>query len=52
MTMKLLEAITLGNLTLKNRMAMAAMTRSRAGVDGIVGDMVVEYYLPSILSHA
>lgn len=42
--MKLLEQIQLGNLTLKNRMVMSAMTRSRADKNGVVGDMTVEYY--------
>jgi N-ethylmaleimide reductase len=42
--MKLLEKATLGNLTLKNRMVMSAMTRSRADINGIVGDMTVQYY--------
>lgn len=42
--MKLLEQVQLGHLTLKNRMVMAAMTRSRADVNGIIGDMTVEYY--------
>lgn len=42
--MKLLEKIQLGNLALKNRMAMSAMTRSRADQNGIVGDLTVQYY--------
>ena len=42
--MKLLEKIQLGKLALKNRMAMSAMTRSRADRDGIVGDSTVQYY--------
>ncbi|WP_192348794.1 alkene reductase [Algoriphagus sp. Y33] len=42
--MKLLENIQLGNLTLKNKMAMSAMTRSRANTNGVVGDMTVQYY--------
>ena len=42
--MKLLATIQLGNQTLKNRMVMAAMTRSRADINGIVGDLTVEYY--------
>lgn len=42
--MKLLETTQLGNLTLKNRMAMSAMTRSRADKDGLVGSPTVEYY--------
>jgi N-ethylmaleimide reductase len=42
--MKLLEKATLGKLSLKNSMVMAAMTRSRADVHGVVGDMTVQYY--------
>jgi len=42
--MKLLEKIQLGNLALKNKMAMAAMTRSRADQNGIVGDLTIQYY--------
>ena len=42
--MKLLEPFQLGSHTLKNRMVMAAMTRSRADANGIVGDMTAEYY--------
>lgn len=42
--MKLLEKTQLGNLALKNKMAMSAMTRSRADQNGIVGDLTVRYY--------
>lgn len=42
--MKLLEKTQLGNINLKNSMAMAAMTRGRADIDGLVGDMTVAYY--------
>lgn len=42
--MKLLEKTQLGNVNLKNRMAMAAMTRGRTDINGLVGDMTVEYY--------
>ena len=42
--MKLLEPIKLGNKTLKNRVAMAPMTRARASRDGIVQEMTVTYY--------
>lgn len=42
--MKLLEPIKLGSLTLKNKMVMAAMTRSRADINGVVGNLTVEYY--------
>ncbi|NIG56577.1 alkene reductase [Chitinophaga sp. Cy-1792] len=42
--MKLLEKIQLGSISLKNRMAMAAMTRGRTDINGLVGDMTVEYY--------
>jgi N-ethylmaleimide reductase len=40
--MKLLEEIQLGRLTLKNRMVMSAMTRSRGDINGVVGDMTVQ----------
>ena len=42
--MKLVEKTQLGKLTLKNKMAMSAMTRSRADLNGVVGDMTVQYY--------
>lgn len=42
--MKLLEPIKIGNKTLRNSMAMAPMTRSRANMDGVVGDSTVLYY--------
>jgi N-ethylmaleimide reductase len=42
--MKLLEAVKLGNKTLKNSMAMAPMTRSRAGLNGVVGESTILYY--------
>ncbi|GEM55052.1 alkene reductase [Flavobacterium branchiophilum] len=42
--MKLLKSIKVGNNTLKNSMVMAPMTRSRANMDGIVGDATVLYY--------
>ncbi len=43
--MKLLEKVKIKSLDLKNRMAMSAMTRSRADVNGVVGEMTVEYYV-------
>ena len=42
--MKLLGSIKIGNNTLKNRMVMAPMTRSRANINGIVGDSTILYY--------
>lgn len=42
--MKLLESITLGKATLKNRIAMAPMTRSRANEAGVVGESTLLYY--------
>ncbi|SDK39934.1 N-ethylmaleimide reductase [Pedobacter sp. ok626] len=42
--MKLLEKVTLGKQTLKNAIAMAPMTRSRATADGIVQELTVLYY--------
>ncbi|SKB79401.1 alkene reductase [Dyadobacter psychrophilus] len=42
--MNLLSEIKLGNNVLKNRMAMAPMTRSRASNDGVVNALTVLYY--------
>ena len=42
--MKILSGIALGKVMLKNRMAMAPMTRSRASNKGIVDDATVLYY--------
>ncbi|MFM2316989.1 MAG: hypothetical protein RLZZ155_1321 [Bacteroidota bacterium] len=42
--MKLLQPIKIGSLNLKNSMAMAPMTRSRANFSGEVSDSTVEYY--------
>lgn len=44
MNMKLLESIQLGNKTLHNSMVMAPMTRSRANLEGVVGQSTVLYY--------
>ncbi len=42
--MNLFSPLTLGSLTLKNRIVMAPMTRSRAGVDAVPSSMAAEYY--------
>ena len=42
--MKLLSPFLLKGLELQNRMVMAPMTRSRATIDGLVGEMQVKYY--------
>ena len=42
--MKLLEPKKIGNTILKNSMAMAPMTRSRASMDGVIGPSTVIYY--------
>lgn len=42
--MKLLERFKLGNTLLKNKMVMAPMTRSRATMNGVIGDSTVLYY--------
>jgi N-ethylmaleimide reductase len=42
--MKLLEPLKIGGRILKNSMAMAPMTRSRASIDGVVGESTVLYY--------
>lgn len=41
---KLFEEITLGDITLKNRLVMAPMTRSRATADGLPGKFAEKYY--------
>ena len=42
--MKLLDPYHIGSLTLKNRIVMAPMTRSRSNGDGAPSDLNVEYY--------
>jgi N-ethylmaleimide reductase len=42
--MRLLQPVRIGRKLLKNSMAMAPMTRSRANMEGIVGDSTVLYY--------
>ncbi|WP_324027043.1 alkene reductase [Maribacter sp. BPC-D8] len=42
--MKLLEIYKIGSLTLKNKIVMAPLTRSRSNSDGIPSDLNVEYY--------
>jgi len=43
-TSRLFEPISIGNLHFKNRIAMAPMTRSRAGSERIANDLMAEYY--------
>jgi N-ethylmaleimide reductase len=40
----LFEPTSLGNLTLKNRIVMAPMTRSRANTDGSPSEVMIDYY--------
>lgn len=40
----LFDPLKLGDLTLKNRIVMAPLTRSRSGVERIPGPLVAEYY--------
>jgi len=42
--MKLLDPIKIGDIMLKNSLAMAPMTRSRAKMDGVVGESTILYY--------
>ena len=42
--MKLLEPIKIGDAIINNSMAMAPMTRSRANMDGVVGESTILYY--------
>jgi 2,4-dienoyl-CoA reductase-like NADH-dependent reductase (Old Yellow Enzyme family) len=44
MSKKLLEPFTLDDLTLRNRIAMAPLTRARSGKDRIPKPIMVEYY--------
>jgi len=41
---KLLNPLTIGSLTLKNRIIMAPLTRARAGVERIPNDLMATYY--------
>ena len=43
-TVDLFSPITIGPLTLRNRMVMAPLTRNRAGEGNVPQDMNVEYY--------
>jgi 2,4-dienoyl-CoA reductase-like NADH-dependent reductase (Old Yellow Enzyme family) len=40
----LFDPLKLGDLTLKNRIVMAPLTRARSGVERIPGPLVAEYY--------
>lgn len=42
--MKIFEPVTMGRMTLKNRVAMAPMTRNRADDNGVLPEYVAEYY--------
>jgi N-ethylmaleimide reductase len=42
--MKLFESVQIGHSVLKNRIATAPMTRSGAGMDGVVGPSTVVYF--------
>ena len=42
--MDLFSPVTLGDLELANRIAMAPLTRMRSGREGVPGDLVVEHY--------
>ena len=41
---RLLEPCQLGTISLKNRVVMAPMTRSRSTDDGTPTDMMIDYY--------
>ncbi len=43
-TTSLFDPISMGNLKLKNRIALAPMTRGRAGANRIPNDLMAEYY--------
>ncbi len=40
----LFDSLTLGDITLPNRIIMAPLTRSRAGVERVPNDLMAEYY--------
>ncbi len=42
---KIFEPLSIGELQLKNRIAMAPMTRGRAGSERVPNDLMAEYYL-------
>jgi len=42
--MKLFEPLTIGSITLKNRIIMAPLTRARAGASRIPNDLMARYY--------
>jgi N-ethylmaleimide reductase len=42
--MNLFSTVTLGDLTLRNRVVMAPMTRSRADAQGVPSPLAIEYY--------
>lgn len=44
MTQKLLESFQIGDLKLRNRIALAPMTRARSGADRIPNALMAEYY--------
>jgi len=44
-TGSLFNPISIGNLYLKNRIALAPMTRSRAGAERVPNELMAEYYL-------
>jgi len=44
MTDELFKPLRVGNLTLRNRMALAPLTRHRSTLDGVPTDLNVEYY--------
>jgi 2,4-dienoyl-CoA reductase-like NADH-dependent reductase (Old Yellow Enzyme family) len=43
-TVNLFDSADFGSLHLRNRIVMAPLTRTRAGADGIPGDLLVEHY--------
>lgn len=40
----LFKPLSIGNLALKNRIALAPMTRGRAGSERVPNDLMAEYY--------
>ena len=40
----LFDPLRIGDITLKNRIVMAPLTRSRSGVERVPGPLVAQYY--------
>ena len=48
----LFDPIRIGDVSLKNRIVMAPLTRSRSGVERMPGPLVAQYYAPARVGRA